>query len=183
METMTQNKIHPKLFALVVSFASIFMMFAGFTSAYIVKKMGGSWLDFEFPTMFFISTVVILFSSITLHFSYSSFNKGNEKSYKLFLLLSFILGIIFLGSQVKGYGEIVEQGYSFTDNASISFLIIISAVHAIHVLGGVAAIILAMIHAYFLPYKPTPVRKLRFQLTVWYWHFVDLLWLYLFIFF
>jgi len=178
------NKIHPKLFALVLGFASIFMMFAGFTSAYVVKKMAGSWLDYEFPSMFYISTIIILTASLTLHLGYYAFKNGKEWLYKTMLLISFVLGVAFLACQYKGFLQItVEQGLSFGINSSVSFPIVMAGVHGAHIIGGLAAILLAIIHAFALKFKFTEVRKLRYQLTLWYWHFVDILWLYLLIFF
>ena len=181
--TYRRNKIHPKKFALMVACGSITMMFAAFTSAYIVRQAQGNWLEFRLPALFFTSTIVILLSSMTLHGSYLSFKRGNAMAYRLLLGLTFILGLAFIGLQYQGWLALQLIGVELTTNPSGSFVYVISGVHAAHVLGGIAALFVALLHALGLPYKVTPQRKLRFEMTLIYWHFVDLLWVYLLLFF
>jgi cytochrome c oxidase subunit 3 len=159
------------------------MMFAAFTSAYIVRQAAGNWLEFRLPDIFFFNTVVILLSSVTLHSSYLAFKQGNPKTYRGMLAATLILGLAFLVLQYQGWQALAAIGVELTTNPSGSFVYVISGVHAAHVLGGIAALIIASIHAFVLPYKVTPGRKLRFNLTLTYWHFVDLLWVYLLLFF
>lgn len=182
-KTYSRNKIHPKKFALWVAIASIAMMFAAFTSAYIVRKAAGNWLEFDLPSLFWVSAGVILLSSATMHFSYLSFKAGKEGPYKLLLWTTFILGIAFVVLQYEGWNEMLMSGVGLTTNPSGSFVYVLSGIHAVHVLGGIAVLTVALIHAYALPFKVTPTRKLRLELTSTYWHFVDLLWLYLLLFF
>ncbi|MBK8967511.1 MAG: heme-copper oxidase subunit III [Saprospiraceae bacterium] len=178
-----QNKIHSHKLALWVGIATIIMMFGAFTSAYIVRRAAGNWYEFKLPDIFLYNTLVILASSITLHFAFRAFKKGMEKPYKLLLLTTFILGIAFVVLQYQGWKALTAMGATFTANPSTSFVYVISGVHAAHVLGGVAALVVAMIHGFYLPFKPTMRRKLRFELVVNYWHFVDILWVYLVVFF
>ena len=100
-----------------------------------------------------------------------------------YLLASLLLGLLFVVLQYQGWKSLDAVGATFTVNPSSSFIYVISGLHAAHVLGGVAALVVALAHAYLLPYKPTLKRKERFQLVVQYWHFVDALWVYLVIFF
>ena len=179
----SRSKIHPKKFALLVGCASIMMMFAAFTSAYIVRQAAGNWLEFPLPNLFFVSTGVILLSSVVLHLSYMAFKKGNPRLYRGFLLAAFGLGIGFLILQYQGWQAMMEMGVPLRTNPSGDFIYAISGVHAAHILGGLAALVIALIHAFALKYKVTPGRKLRFELTMIYWHFVDLLWVYLLVFF
>jgi len=175
-----RNRIHAQKFALYISFASISMMFIAFTSAYIVKQAAGNWLEFAVPNMFYISTIVILLSSITLHRSYKAFLSGKEGMYKTLLVVSFILGITFLVLQYFGWQDMFAVGVDLKGNVSGSFVYLITGVHALHIVGGIAALIVAMVHAFTLRFRVTEKRKLRFELTLHYWHFVDLLWVYLF---
>ena len=174
-----RNKIHPKKFALWVGLASIMMMFAAFTSAYIVRQASGNWLEFALPNMFFVSTAVIITSSLTVHGSYLAFKKGNEGLYRGLLIVTFILGMVFLALQYRGWEELSASGIELTTNPSGSFIYVISGVHATHVLGGLAILGIALMHAFILPFQVTGKRKLRFELTLTYWHFVDILWIYL----
>jgi len=179
----SHNKIHSHKFALWVAIATIIMMFGAFTSAYIVRRAAGNWYEFKLPDIFFLNTLVIVASSITLHASYRAFLKGAERPYKTLLSATFVLGIAFVVLQYLGWNAMTEMGATFTINPSSSFVYVISGLHAAHVLGGVAALIVAMVHAHVLPFKATPRRRLRFELVVHYWHFVDALWVYLFVFF
>lgn len=174
-----RNRINPQKFALWLAMASILMMFAAFTSAYIVKQAAGNWLEFPIPSIFFVNTGIILVSSIALQYSYNSFKNGNDKVYKLGLVLTFILGIAFVTLQVKGWNELFSMGIDLKGNPSGSFLYLITGVHAAHVIGGIAALFVALFHAFTLRFKPTEKRKNRFELVLQYWHFVGLLWVYL----
>ncbi|MCK6694119.1 MAG: cytochrome c oxidase subunit 3 [Thermoanaerobaculia bacterium] len=178
-----QNKIHHHKLALWVGIATIIMMFGAFTSAYIVRRASGNWYEFKLPDIFFLNTLVILASSATLHWSYRSFINGAEKRYKALLAATLVFGLVFVLLQYQGWKALDAMGATFTVNPSSSFVYVISGLHAAHVLGGVAALVVALAHAFYLPFKPTPRRKLRFELVVQYWHFVDLLWVYLVIFF
>jgi cytochrome c oxidase subunit 3 len=177
-----RNRINPQKFALWAAMASIMMMFGAFTSAYIVKQAAGNWLEYSFPTMFYISTISIIASSVTLHLSFNAFKAGNEKQYKTMLWATLLLGIGFVVMQYLGWMELFKRGIDLKGNVSGSFFYLISGIHALHVLGGIAALIVALIHANTLKYSVTDKRINRFDLTVNYWHFVDFLWVYLFVF-
>ncbi len=174
-----RNRIHPHLFALYISFASIIMMFGALTSAYIVKHAAGDWLEYQMPSIFYFSTAALLLSSVCLHYSYYSFNKQNSFNYRLFLVFAFILGVTFVTLQYNGWQSLYSTGLDLKANVSGSFLYLITGLHALHILGGIAAITVAIIHAFTLPFIITEKRKIRFRLVLHYWHFVDILWIYL----
>ncbi|MFN0214614.1 MAG: heme-copper oxidase subunit III [Saprospiraceae bacterium] len=178
-----QSKIHPQKLALWIAIGSFIMMFAAFTSAYVVRRAAGNWLEFKLPDIFMLNTVVILLSSLTIHLAYTGFKQGKEQRYKGMLIATFILGLAFVVLQYKGWEALTAMGATFTVNPSSSFIFVISGWHAAHVLGGIVALTVALTHAYVLPYKPTLRRKQRFELVVQYWHFVDILWVYLMVFF
>jgi cytochrome c oxidase subunit 3 len=170
------------LFALWAAMGSIVMMFGSLTSAYIVRQAAGNWLEFRIPDIFYTSTIVILLSSVTLHASYLSFRKGKENLYKALLPVSLVLGILFIILQYQGWMELYNIGVALDGNPGGSFFYVISGIHAAHVVGGIFALLVATLHAYTLPFKSTERRRRRFQLVLHYWHFVDFLWLYLFLF-
>ncbi len=176
------RRIHPQVFALWMGFLSIIMMFIALTSAYIVKQAAGNWLEFVIPNSFYVSTAVILISSLTLHLSYSSFKKGKEFLYKSMLVVTLILACVFIIMQYKGWFTLFEGGVDMKGNPSGSFFYLITGLHAAHILGGIAALVVALLHAFTLPFKPTEKRRVRFSLVLQYWHFVDILWIYLFTF-
>jgi cytochrome c oxidase subunit 3 len=158
------------------------MMFAAFTSAYVVRKAAGNWLEFQLPSGFYFSTAVILLSSLTLYLSFSNFKKGNEVLYKSLLVISFVLGLAFVFLQYFSWTQMFDYGITLDGNPSGSFVYVISGAHAVHVLGGIACFVVALIHAFNLPFRVTKKRIHRFELINHYWHFVGLLWVYLLIF-
>lgn len=178
----TRNRIHPLKFALYVGCASILMMFVAFTSAYIVRHAAGNWLEFRIPDVFFVSTGVILLSSISLQGAYRAYLTGAVGRYRGLLVVTFILGLAFVLLQYQGWMSLQEIGIHLDGNPSGSFLYVISGMHAAHVIGGIAALGVALLHAYGLKYELKAGRKLRFELVLTYWHFVDFLWVYLLIF-
>ncbi len=105
--------------------------------------------------------------------------KGNEKDYKLYLGITLILGLLFVVLQYKGWLTLTGYGIEIKGNPSGSFFYVLSGLHVAHVLGGIAALITALIHAFVQPYKVTEQRRHRFELVCQYWHFVDILWIYL----
>jgi len=179
----TRNKIHPKKFALLAACASITMMFGAFTSAFLVRQAAGNWLEFALPGIFTLSTVLIVASSVTLHGAFIAFKKGAAPLYKGLLIATFALGLAFVVVQYEGWQAMKDLlGLPLGTNPSSDFVYLISMIHAAHVIGGVAALLVALIHAFTLTSGPTPTRKLRLELTLIYWHFVDILWVYLFVF-
>jgi cytochrome c oxidase subunit III len=178
-----RNKIPSKLFALWVGCAGIGMMFAAFTSAYIVRQGAGNWLEFELPNQFYLSAFTIVASSLVLHFAYWSYKNKWTKAYRIGLVVVFLLGLLFLVLQYSGWLALYDIGVALNTNPSGSFVYVISGVHAAHLLAGLAIILVALIHSLALPHKVTNQRLLRFKLTFTYWHFMGGLWLYLLCFF
>jgi cytochrome c oxidase subunit 3 len=179
----SRSKIPSKKFALYIACVSILMMFAAFTSAYVVRQAAGNWLEFRLPNIFWYNTIVLVASSITLHLSYTNFKNKNTLLYRSLLVVTFVLGMAFVALQYQAWLALEGIGVELTGNPAGSFIYVISGVHAAHILGGLAVLTIALIHAFALPHKVTESRKLRFDLTLTYWHFVDFLWIYLIVFF
>lgn len=181
-EAVTQRKkIHPHKFTLWVGIASIIMMFAGLTSAYIVKSSLPGWTPVTMPSLFYYSTVVILISSLTLQLAVKQFKERNKTHYRNLLLLTFVLGLLFIVLQVVGFGKLYDAGIKMEGSGAGQFLYIIFGLHGLHVLGGAIALLVVLFKALRISiksYNPVPVEVLAT-----YWHFVDLLWIYLFVFF
>lgn len=177
-----RNKIHPKKFALWVACASMSMLFAALTSAYMVRQAAGNWLEFPLPKIFFVNTAVILLSSVTLHAAYIAFKREREQAYKGLLILSLLLGFGFVVLQFQGWEALAAMGVPLKLNPSGDFVYALSWIHLAHLLGGIAAILIAVIVALSRKFKKTPARQLRLEMTLTYWHFVDGLWLYLMVF-
>lgn len=183
-EQHTRGRIHPKKFALWMGMISIVMMFTALTSAYIVRRAAGNWLDFKLPTLFFVNTGIILASSFVLHFSYKTWLQGKQQLYKTLLAIGFALGLLFIVLQYEAWMQLYDLNITLERNVSSSFLYLITGVHALHVVGGVAALVVLLIFALRRKMvEVTAKRKLRWELLLTYWHFVDFLWIYLLVFF
>ena len=179
-----QRKIHPHKFTLWVAIGSILMMFAGLTSAYIVKRSQANWLMIEMPLVFWYSTVTILVSSVTVQLSLKAIKQRNMVMYRRWMLITAVLGVLFLVLQIIGFYQFGENDIRLVgagSNASYSFLLAISGMHGLHVLGGVIALVVIAIRAVSISKRN--YSSLPLEVAATYWHFVDLLWIYLFIFF
>lgn len=176
------NRVHPQLFALWVGIVAIIMMFVALTSAYIVRKSAGNWLEFNLPTSFYISTAFILGSSVVFQLSLNAYKAWNAKLFNALLFLGIFLGIGFIVFQYFGWSYLYDIGISHRENVSSSFLFLITWLHAAHVLGGIVALIMLAVSINIKPFLVTPKRLLRIKMVFVYWHFVDILWLYLLLF-
>jgi cytochrome c oxidase subunit 3 len=176
-----RKKIHPHKFTLWVALGSIIMMFAGLTSAYVVKRDQPAWTTFSIPRAFWYSTAVLLTSSLTIQMARKAFLDREMLRYRNLLSATAVLGIVFVLLQWKGFRQIWGTGITLHGSGGGQFLYVIAGLHAVHVLGGIVAL-LSMVARAFAPrirnYNSVPI-----ELMSTYWHFVDLLWIYLFIFF
>jgi len=180
-----RQKIHPHKLLLWIAIASICMMFGGWTSAFLVRKAQGNWLLFTMPLSFWISTFVVLASSVTMHFSVKEFKNRNMAKYKTLISITAILGVLFMVLQFAGFYEMHRAGINLSSTAegvSGSFIYVISGVHLLHMLGGVIALIIVFITVNFR--RRTKIySSTGLEILSTYWHFVDVLWIYLFLFF
>ncbi|HEY0730842.1 MAG TPA: cytochrome c oxidase subunit 3 [Chitinophagaceae bacterium] len=176
-----RQRIHPHKFTLWVAIASIVMMFAGLTSAYIVKSNLANWEEVRTPNAFWFSTIAILLSSATIQLAIRAFKQRAMQQYRLLLGLTLILGIVFVLLQWIGFSWMWDHGVTFKGAGAGQFLYIIAGLHVVHVLGGIIALIVLFLQAFFGKTKSYNVVPVEVMAT--YWHFVDLLWIYLLIFF
>ena len=175
-----KNRIHPHKFTLWIGLAGIVMMFAGFTSAYIVKRNLANWITFDLPKIFWYSTAVIICSSLTVILSRNFFRQREMKQYRHWLTVTLLLGILFVCMQYIGFRQLWHNGITLTRNVSFSFLYIIVGLHALHVIAGVIALIIILAKAYSI--KRKNYSPVSIELMNTYWHFVDFLWIYILVF-
>ncbi len=165
--------------------ASLIMGFAAWTSAYIVSSKREDWLqDFELPSAFFISTAIIVLSSLTYILAKKAVRNGNQKAATQWLLLTLVLGIGFVIAQFTGFSQIINRGYYFTgpaSNITVSYIYLIAAVHIAHVAVGIISLIVVLYNQ--IKGKYNKDNMLGMDLGATFWHFIDLLWVYLLLFF
>lgn len=162
--------------------ASMAMIFAALTSAYIVREGQKKWYDFELPQIFWYSTALLLISSVTVNLAQTSAKKGNFQRAALMLFVTLGLGVAFSVMQIVGWGILADNGILLVDskNLSGSFFIIITGTHLAHLAAGLLTLLVTSFKA--LANKYTVHNYVGIKLTAIFWHFLDLLWLYLFIF-
>ncbi|MFN5704589.1 MAG: heme-copper oxidase subunit III [bacterium] len=177
-----QDKFNPRpvKFILWLFILSSIMLFAGITSAYIVRQAEGNWKIFDLPSMFYYTTVLILLSSATMHWSYLQAKKFNLRNQKIGLWITFVLGVAFLIGQYQGWKELVNSKVFFSGNPAESFVYVISGFHAVHIIAGLIIMLTAMIGVHSNINQTKNV--FRMELSSVFWHFIDILWIYLFVF-
>lgn len=181
IETSQKKKIHPQKFALWVAIASIIMMFAGLTSAYIVRKAQGNWVEYQLPAIFWASTIAIVASSVTMVLGVKAFKNRKMPAYRMLIMATLILGILFMALQWAGFNQLYAKNIRVDGNPSGSFLFIIAGLHLLHIAGGIIALLIVFFRAFRTRVKVYNATGL--EIVANYWHFVDVLWIYLFVFF
>lgn len=168
---------------LYIGIVSIVMLFAGLTSAYVVRADNGNWLVFHLPSISIISTAIIVTSSLTMFMSQRAIKTNNYTLTSLGLFLTLGLGVAFFFTQIEAWRQLTAEGIYFVgkySNASGSFLYLIALVHLAHMIGGLIALAVSLTKSLLKKYSSADY--LGIELTAIYWHFLDLLWVYLFLF-
>lgn len=176
-ETLSMD---PKKFILWGFIVTIIMLFASQTSAYLVRRAEGNWVEFEVPQIFWYSSVVLIISSIAMHWAYLAAKKDNFNTLKIAISITFVLGLAFLWMQVEGWKELVAQNIYFVGNPSGSFFYVFTLLHGVHLVTGLIVLCVTFISAMRLKVHAKNLRRIEICTT--YWHFLDILWLYLFAF-
>ena len=167
-----------------VSMISMVMFFAGLTSAYVISMKRDDWVTFDLPDAFYMSTVLIVLSSITLILSQRFLKQDKRQISLVLVIVTLILGIAFIWQQYVGFNELKNAGLYFTgpgSTVSTSFIIGITLMHVLHLIAGVFVLFIVIYNHFKYKYKPNDL--LGFELGAIFWHFVDVLWIYLFFFF
>lgn len=173
-------KIPTLKIVLWVALASIVMLFAGLTSAYMVREAEGNWVQFVLPKAFYISSILILGSSFTMQMAVSAIKKNNFQAVKRYLIVTLALGLGFVFSQFLGWSSLVDQKVYLVGNPSGSFVYALTGLHLAHLIGGILALMLTSGKAIMEKYNAN--NYLGISLCAIYWHFLDGLWIYLFVF-
>ena len=159
---------------------TIIMLFASQTSAYIVRRAEGNWTEFEIPLIFWYSSLVLIVSSIFMQLSLMAAKKDEFGKLKAFISISFSLGIIFLVMQYIGWQNLQTQGIYLKGNPSGSFYYIITGLHGFHLITGLIVMLFSFYSSLRMDIHSKNLIKL--EVCTIYWHFLDLLWIYLFVF-
>jgi len=172
--------MNPSKFIVWLFIVSISMLFAALTSAYIVKQSGGEWVNFNLPGMFWITSVIIIVSSITMQLALKSAKEDRFNGLKTYLILTALLGVAFLLGQYQSWKQLVEMDVYFVGNPAGSFLYVLTGLHAAHIISGLIFLIVVIASSFKL--KTHSKSIIRIEMCTTYWHFLGGLWLYLFLF-
>ena len=184
--------VHPQKFALWIAMASMSMFFAALTSALLVKKGDyRSWENFTLPTVFLFSTISVIGVSVCIHAALISYRKAKFETFRWLMFFSFLLGCLFLALQLSGWNVLIQGGMTLTQNLSGSFIYVITAAHGVHIILGLIVMLVFILNAFRNRKDPiyelrdliNPRRQLNLELLVSYWHYVDAVWVYLYVFF
>ena len=167
-----------------VALASIAMMFTSLSSAYIVRSgTANDWVPLAMPRILLLSTVLILISSVTLEFARRKLKSSLHGEYAKYLLLTALLGVGFLISQVLAWRQLAAQGIFVSSHPHSSFFYLLTGAHAVHLLGGLLALTFLWLRSRRKRIEPVAAGKQQATadaVTI-YWHFMDGLWIYLFL--
>ncbi len=163
---------------------SLIMGFAGWTSAYIVSSKREDWIsDLELPQAFFISTAIIVLSSITYYLAKLAVSRNNQSKGTLLLVITLVLGVTFIILQFMGFSQMLDNGYYFTgptSNIKMSYVFLIAAIHIVHLVAGIISLLVVLVQQ--LRGRYMPGNMLGLELGATFWHFLDFLWVYLILF-
>lgn len=183
--------IHPQKFALWIGMASMTMFFAAITSALLVKKGDyRSWENFRLPTVFLFSTITVALVSVCIHLALVSYRAAKFERFRWLMFFSFILGCLFLGLQLQGWHVMQQGGMTLTENLSGSFIYLITSAHGVHIIVGLVVMLIFLVNAFRNRKDPiyelrdiiNPKRQLHLELLVGFWHYIDAVWIYLYVF-
>ncbi|MGE5942750.1 MAG: cytochrome c oxidase subunit 3 [Flavobacteriales bacterium] len=182
--TLEEKNSRAKKMMLWFGIISLIMSFAGWTSAFVVSSSRPDWLkDFQLPNAFIISTIVIIASSVSFFLAKQALKNDNRQLTTLWLFVTLILGCVFIFNQFSGFQQIIDLGYNFTgptSNVTMSYIYLIAVVHILHVVIGLICLLVVIYNHFRQKYNAT--KMLGFELASTFWHFIDILWVYLFLF-
>jgi cytochrome c oxidase subunit 3 len=164
--------------AILLGMISICMFFMALSAAFLVRKTGKDWINFRLPAIVWVNTIVLLTSSLTIDLARRRLAANDLRGFKTMWRATTALGVAFLIGQVVAWRDLVQMGFYVGSNPSSSFFYVFTAAHAAHLIGG----ILALFYVLFRDFRKTARRlslPVAAEITSYYWHFMDGLWLFL----
>lgn len=164
---------------------AILMTFGGLIAAYVVIATNNvaEWKPFDLPIQVWISTIIILASSITYHLAQTSIERNKHQATMTWMIITTVLGAAFLSSQIMSWIALTDRGLYMSGNPYAGFFYVLTAVHAVHVLGGITALGSVLLRSWLPTVDADSIKKRAAlaQVVGWYWHFMGALWLFLFV--
>ena len=160
-----------------LALAGIVMFFMALTSSFLVRKgLGNDWVSFALPRILWVNTLVLLASSVTMQVALREIRQGAAASFRQWWAITTGLGVLFLVGQLLAWRQLAAQGVFLATNPSSSFFYLLTALHGLHLLGGIVAL-------FYVRYRVWQRSRIRqdtaARMASIYWHFMDGLWLFL----
>jgi len=189
---------------LLVALTPILMLFVSFTSAYVVRQglptlddhtnlLVRDWVPVKLPKLLIVNTLVLLLSSVGMELArrqsraetslaLAAAGKGaatsHDEAKMPWLAMTLVLGLLFLFGQYAAWRQLAAHGFYLSTTPSSSFVYLLTGTHAVHLMGGILALLVASITWLFR--TAVARRSIVLDVTGWYWHFMALLWVYIF---
>lgn len=163
--------------AIALGIVSILMFFMALSSAFIILRRGSNvWVPVHLPPVLWANTAILLASSFTLEVARRRLSLADLRGFRKFWLFTTVLGFLFVAGQLIAWRQLVAQGIYIASNQASSFFYIFTGAHAVHLLGGVGALLYVLLRNF----KETSVsRSTAAEIASYYWHFMDGLWVFL----
>ncbi len=182
------RRLHPFKLFLYVAIVGIFILFAFLAFGFALTN---NLAQYFLPNYFTLSTIFILMSSLTMSKSLAYYKADNPKLLNRYLIGTFLLGLLFIGSQMKGWKELMDMGIYFSGSVNGSYLYLLSALHLLHFFGGIIFFLFVYFRAFAanrdtvknLVYITDPYEYMLLDLLSIYWHFMDFIWMALYLLF
>jgi cytochrome c oxidase subunit 3 len=162
--------------AMALGIVSILMFFMALASAFLVREAANDWIPVHMPAVIWVNTIVLLTSSATMELARKRLARGDAGGFRTLWQVTTALGIFFLAGQLVAWRQLIAQGVYIASNPASSFFYIFTAAHGLHLLGGVCALLYVLLRAFE---KTSLSRALAAEVTSFYWHFMDGLWVFL----
>jgi cytochrome c oxidase subunit 3 len=182
---------HPLNIMMTLLLAGLTMLFAALSASYVYSRVQNHIPPIEIPIMFLFNTLILMASSYTLMKAQKSYEDDNTRNYQINLGLTLILSILFMLAQCVGWWQMMSANNGVASSNVAGYIWAISILHLIHIIGGIPFLAVFFYVAIqrmkepvsVLVYFSDPLKKLKLKLLTRYWHFLDILWIYLVVFF
>lgn len=189
--TERNYSIHPLYIIITLVLSSITALFLGFIAAYLYNRFQGNLMPIEVPTLFFTNSILLLATSYLFIRTRKSYEEDRTSDYKKTLWLILILSLLFLALQIYAWKQMIGLNIHLKSSVMSSYLYIISGIHFMHLIGGLPFLIFFIRDAHQRLVEPASVllylsdsdKKRKLQVLTIYWHFLDILWIFLVLFF
>jgi cytochrome c oxidase subunit 3 len=164
------------LAGMALAIVSVLVFFMALASSFLVLKSNPGWIPVHIPALLWLNTVILLTSSVTLELARKQLGANNLSGFQKLWGITTVLGVVFLAGQLLAWRQLAEQGIFIATNRASAFFYVFTGAHAVHLIGGISGLLFVAIRNFD---KAKITRSLAAEITSYYWHFLDALWIFL----